>query len=443
MEVVDHIFKSYDIRGRYPDEVNADLAREVGNRLVGLVNAEKVLVLHDARVSGPELTKAVTAGIVEAGATALVAGLGPTDLFYYGCATLDCPGIMITASHNPPDQNGFKIVRKMPFALSLDEGLSELRRRIKEEPSARKEGGMEEHVELEAGFVEYMAHTIGEFRMPRVAVVDAGNGASGLVMVKLRDRLNMSCDVINYDPDGRFPNRGPNPTEPGALKMLADEMLEDHAVVGAAMDGDGDRAVIMDHDGNVIPGDFVAALLARHALQRKPGAPAIYDVRCSRAVRDFILQEGGKPLVNRVGHVYMKKRLSEEGAAFAGELSGHYYFPEFFGADSGLLAAIYMIKMASEMGDGWNEQLQTLRQNYHVSGEINFPVADASERLDHLRQKFSHAQISEIDGVTFDLGDWWFNVRSSNTEPLLRLNLEASSQDDLHRHLDEVTPLLK
>ena len=442
MHVPDHIFKSYDIRGAYPAEVNAALAREVGNRLVGMLNAEKVLVLYDARSSGPELAAAVVEGITSAGAMAMIAGIGPTDLFYYGCATLNCPGIMVTASHNPPDQNGFKIVRKMPYALSYEEGLSDLRDRIRNEAPLRREVGLKEHVDLRPGFVEFMARIVGEFDMPRVAVADPGNGASGPLMVRLRDRLKMRCDVINAEPDGLFPNRGPDPTKPGALDRLADEVLEDHASIGVAFDGDGDRCVAMDPDGKPIPGDFAAALLARHALERYPRSKVIYDVRCSHAVRDFVLEAGGTPIVGRVGHVYMKKRMADEKAAFAGEVSGHYYFPEFFGADSGLLAGLYLIKLASELGDRWGEELNRMRRMYHVSGEVNFRVQDARSKMEALQQHFPHVETDGLDGLTFEMYDWWFNVRSSNTEPLLRLNLEAASADDLKLHVDEVSRIL-
>ena len=443
MQVAEHIFKSYDIRGRYPDEVNTDVAYAVGNQLVGMLGGARFLVVHDARISGPELTEALAAGIEDAGAVAIVAGLGPTDLFYYGCATHNCAGVMITASHNPPDQNGFKIVRKMPHALSLDQGLSELRRRIKEEPPQTREGGRQETIDLEDGFVELISGLVGTFEMPRVAVIDTGNGASGLVALKLRDRLNLSADVIFYAPDGRFPNRGPDPMKPENHRFLSDRVQSDLAALGVALDGDGDRAIIIGPDGVMIPGDFVAALLSRNALKRMPGAPVLYDVRCSRVVRDMILEYGGKPVVNRVGHVYMKSRLAEEHAAFAGELSGHYYFPEFFGADSGILAALYMIRLASEMGAEWKKTLDALHAKYHVSGEINFKVTDAAARLVQLRQQYSGARISEIDGVTFDFGDWWFNVRSSNTEPLLRLNLEAPTEQQLKQRVEEVSHILE
>ncbi|MCA1594928.1 MAG: phosphomannomutase/phosphoglucomutase, partial [Chloroflexi bacterium] len=398
MQLVDHIFRAYDIRGIYPSEVNAETAYAVANQFVGFLGEPtNVLVVHDARVSSPELTDAVTRGLSDAGVTALDGGLGPTDLFYYGCAILNCPGIMVTASHNPPEYGGFKIVRQMPYALSFEEGIAELRRRIHEEDPVRRPGGRTEGVDLEGGFIEYMVRTIGKFSMDRQAIVDTGNGASGPLMVKLRDAFGLRCEVMFAEPDGRFPNRGPDPTQAENLAPLAARVRETAAAIGIALDGDGDRAVVVDSGGEPVSGDFVAALLAQNALKRQPGSRVISDVRCSRAVRDTILAHGGTPVTGRVGHVYMKSRLAKEHAAFAGELSGHYYFPEFFGADSGLMAALYMIAMAAELGPKWEQELERLRHTYHISGEINFRVENARQKIESLRSRYAQAAITELD----------------------------------------------
>ena len=445
MQVDPSIFKAYDVRGIYPDQLNEEIARAIGRAFVTYLNPTEVVIGHDVRLSSPSLFAAVVEGVTQQGANVVDIGMVSTDQYYYAAATLDRPGIMVTASHNPPDYNGFKMVRKMPHMLSGEEGIQELRQLVESNrfaPSSAR--GTVVTRDLSDGFINKALSFVEPAEIaPLKVVADTGNGMVGPVLTRVFAQLPVELTAMFVEPDGTLPNHGLDPMQAENRAALQESVVRLGADVGFAFDGDGDRFFVIDDRGQFVPGDFLTALMGCYLLEREPGGKIIYDVRCSRAVPDMIEKAGGVPLIERVGHAFMKPRMAEENAIFAGELSGHYYFREFFGADTGIVPALVVLDMLSRRKQKLSQLLSSLEQQYFISGEINSEVAEPLEKIEELASRYASGSIEHIDGISVRFDEWHFNVRPSNTEPLLRLNLEGKSKELMEEKVDEVLALIR
>lgn len=446
MQVDPSIFKAYDIRGIYPDQLDEDVAYAVGRAFITFLQAEEVVVGRDMRLASPQIREALVRGLSEQGADVIDIGMVSTDQYYYACATLEKPGLMVTASHNPPEYCGFKMVRKMPYLLSGDEGIQDLRRIVESEdfaPAPQRTGDVTEK-ELSQGFVDKVLGLVDAAEIGRLkVVVDTGNGMVGPILQRVYEQLPVELIGMYLEPDGRVPNHGLDPMQPENRADLEQRVKEEGADIGFAFDGDGDRFFIVDDRGLFVPGDFVTALLGCYVLEKFPGGKVVYDVRCSWAVRERISAAGGVPLIERVGHSFLKPRMFEEGGVFAGELSGHYYFQDFFGADSGIVPSLLVLEMLSRKGQKFSELLAPLESQYFLSGEINSRVDDPAAKIQALAECYGDGQLEWIDGISVSYDDWHFNVRPSNTEPLLRLNLEGLSRELMEERRDEVLAFIR
>ena len=444
MHVDPSIFKAYDIRGIYPEQLNEEAAEAIGRAFATFLEPREVVVGRDMRLSSPAMFEAVAAGLKRQGADVIDLGMVSTDQFYFACATLGRPGIMVTASHNPAAYSGFKMVRDMPYLISGDAGIQDLREIVETGrygPEERR--GEVRRIDLSAPFVDKLLGLIdASLLRPLKVVADTANGMVGPILERVYDSLPVELIGMYLEPDGRLPNHGLDPMQEENRADLVQRVREEQADVGFAFDGDGDRFFVIDDRGKFVPGDFLTALLGGYMLERHPGARIIYDVRCSWAVRDFISAGGGKALVERVGHAFIKPRMFEEGAVFAGELSGHYYFRDFFGADSGILPSLLLLEILSQRGK-LSRLLAPFESDYFISGEINSEVADPQAKIAELAELYGGGDIENIDGISVGFDDWHFNVRPSNTEPLLRLNLEGRSRETMVARRDEVLGVIR
>ncbi len=446
MHVDPSIFKAYDIRGIFPDPLSVEVAEAVGRAFATLLQPAEVVVGHDMRLSSPDVFAAAVAGLVTQGVDVIDIGMVSTDQYYYSCAVLERSGMMVTASHNPPEYNGFKMVRRMPFVLSAEDGIQELRAIVEEdafaEPSASR--GEVRQRDMSADFVDYVLGLIEptELRPLRV-VADTANGMVGPILSRVYDRLPVELIGMYLDPDGSLPNHGLDPMQEENRRDLQHRVVVEKADVGFAFDGDGDRFFVIDDRGQFVPGDFLTALLACYLLEREPGGKIVYDVRCSWAVPEMVSAAGGDALVERVGHAFIKPKMFEEKAIFAGELSGHYYLRDFFGADSGIVPSLFMLEMLSRRGQKLSQLLAPIEQAHFISWEINSRVDDPQGKIRTLEQRYADGEISRIDGISVSYPDWHFNVRSSNTEPLLRLNLEGRTRELMEVKRDEILAIIR
>jgi phosphomannomutase len=444
MKVNPGIFKAYDIRGIYPTDLNEDAAYAIGRAFVTLLKVDQVLVGRDMRLSGPQIFDAVTRGIMDQGADVINIGMVSTDQYYYACSELKLPGMMVTASHNPKQYNGFKMVRQMPYLLSGDEGIQDLRRIVEAEAfaSANRKGAMR-HEDLAERFVQAVLRIIDVASLqPLKVIADTGNGIVGPILQRVYAHLPVELIGLYLDPDGSLPNHGLDPLQPENRAELERRVVDEGAAVGFAFDGDGDRFFVIDDRGEFIAGDYMTALLGRYLLHKRPGSKIVYDVRASWAVPEMIAAAGGIPLMERVGHAFIKRRMAEEGALFGGEVTGHYYFQDFNYADSGIIPSLLILEMLSKSGQKMSELLAPLEAKYFISGEINSTVADAKAKMLELAERYKDGKVEWLDGVSVSYPDWHFNVRASNTEPLLRLNLEALSRAEMERHRDEILSII-
>ena len=397
------------------------------------------------RVSGPQLGAALQRGLTDQGADVIDLGMVSTDQYYYACATLGRAGLMVTASHNPPLYNGFKMVRHMPYLLSGDEGIQDLRELVeKSDFLTPASTGRVVHRELSQDFIDKVLGLVNpaEFS-PLKVVVDTANGMAGPMLQQVYQRLPVELIGMYLEPDGRVPNHGLDPLMPENRAELQQRVVDEEADIGFAFDGDGDRFFAIDDRGAFIPGDFLTALMGSYLLERHPGGRIIYDVRASWAVSDIIEAAGGIPLMERVGHAFMKARMVQEGAIFGGEVTGHYYFKDFFNADSGVVPSLLVLEMLSRKGSRLSDLLAPLERKYFISGEINSTVADSGVKLQALAERYAEGDVGQMDGISVNYDDWHFNVRSSNTEPLLRLNLEAKSRELMEEKRDEVLAFIR
>jgi phosphomannomutase len=431
------IFKAYDIRGLHGVEIDGDVAERIGRAFARVLSELAGKPMHaltvglgrDMRVGARELTARYRAGLVAEGVRVLDGGMMATEMLYFLVASRGLDGgLMCTASHNPKAYTGAKLVREGALPLSGDHGIGEVGALVAEGlPADPPGGGTVEEVDVAPAFRAAVGSFIDPASLrPLRVVLDGGNGMAGPMMDPiLRSLPRLELLPAFWEPDGEFPHHEPNPLLPSNRAFVEREVVERRADLGIAWDGDADRCFFVDEAGGFVDGDFVCALLAERVLADRPGAQILYDVRCSRAVADTVRAAGGRPVANRVGHAFFKARMREQGGAFGGELSGHYYFADFHNVDSGALPALLMLELLGRTGSTLGELLAPYRSRYFVSGEINSEVADAEAALERIREGYADAEQHELDGVSVDYPDWHFNVRASNTEPLLRLCLES------------------
>jgi phosphomannomutase len=446
MQVNPAIFKAYDIRGIYPSDLDEEAAYAIGRAFVTFLKVERVLVGRDMRLSGPQIFDSVTRGIMDQGADVINIGMVSTDQFYFACAQEQLPGIMVTASHNPKEYSGFKMVRRMPYLLSGAEGIQDLRRIVESDdfaPVARK-GGMSE-LDLSEQFIEAVLGLIDVAALkPLKVIADTGNGMVGPILKRIYSRLPVLLTGMYLDPDGSLPNHGLDPLQPENRAELERRVIAEGADVGFTFDGDGDRFFTIDDRGAFVAGDSMTALMGRYLLQKAPGSKIIYDVRASRAVPELIAAAGGTPLMERVGHAFIKRRMAAEDALYGGEVTAHYYFRDFFYADSGIIPSLFVLEMLSKTGKKLSDLLRPLEETYFISGEINSTVKDGKAKMEQLAERYSDGVIERMDGVSVSYPTWHFNVRGSNTEPLLRLNLESiASRAEMEQRRDEVLAIIR
>jgi phosphomannomutase len=456
------IFKAYDIRGIYPDQIDGDLAQRIGAAfarvlagLAGKPAAElRVGLGRDMRLSAPELSQRYGEGLLSAGADVLDAGEVGSEMLYYlvGSRELD-GGLMCTASHNPKAYTGAKLVRAGAIALSGDEGIADIRAQVESANGAEgsEPGGhgrlekLDLYEEFQAAALEFIDLDALRSRSRRLkVVVDGGNGMAGPMVGPLLARLDLELIESGWTPDGTFPEHEPNPLLPENRQAIIERVRAEGADLGIAWDGDADRCFFIDDGGSFVDGDFLTALLARSLLEKHPGEAILYDVRASRAVADVVTAAGGRPYSNRVGHAFFKTRMRAEGSLFGGEVSGHYYFRDFYCADSGTIPALLVLELLALGQSSLSELLAPYRERYFISGEINSEVADQEAKMEEISSRYADAAQSRLDGISIDYEDWHFNVRPSNTEPLLRLCLESlRSREDMERRRDEVLALIR
>ena len=441
------VFKAYDVRGIHPSELDEAGAYSIGRAYVEQFEPERIAVGHDMRTSSPGMAEAAMRGAADGGAEVLDIGLVGTEMLYFAVGDLGLDGgVMVTASHNPKEYTGMKIVRRGALPVGGDSGLLDIRDRALAIADPKESGSdAYEEIDVYPGFVDRVLSfvDVGEIRPLRV-VVDAGNGMAGAMLPPVLERLPVDAVRCFFDPDGTFPNHEPNPLLEENREFIVGKVAEEGAELGIAFDGDADRCFFVDDTGEFVPGDFVTALLAESMLHKDPGAKIIYDVRASWAVRDTVNRLGGVPLVNRVGHAFIKERMRKEGALFAGEVSGHYYFRDFNQADSGTIPALLVLELVSKRGQPLSEILRPFRERYFLTGEINTPVPDVALKLQELKEHFAaEGEISHLDGISVTAEDWHMNVRPSNTEPLLRLNLEALDRELMERKRDEALAVIR
>jgi len=441
------VFKAYDVRGVYQRELDEEGAYAIGRAYVEQFEPRRIAVGRDMRLSAPTMAAAVISGAADGGADVLDLGMVGTEMVYFAVGELGLDGgIAVTASHNPKEYTGMKIVRRGALPVGIESGLAEVRERAlagawgeAARGSVTAEDIWDRFISRVLSFVD-----VASIRPLRV-VIDGANGMAGAMLPPVLARLpQVETVAFNFEPDGSFPNHEPNPLLPENREFIVRATREADADFGVAYDGDADRCFFVDDQGEFIPGDFTTALFAESILAKEPGGKVIYDVRASWAVPEAIKGAGGVPLVNRVGHSFIKQRMREEDAVFGGEVSAHYYFRDFSQADSGVIPFLLMLELVSRSGRRLSELLEPFRLRFFITGELNTPVRDVALTLQELKERFGpEGKVSHLDGLSVDAADWHFNVRPSNTEPLLRLNLEARSQELMERKRDEVLAVIR
>ncbi|MDH3705595.1 MAG: phosphomannomutase/phosphoglucomutase [Acidimicrobiia bacterium] len=445
MADLDAIFKAYDVRGTVPDQLDADTSRAIGAAfgrfLADTEGADRVVVAHDMRPTGPEYSEAFADGVRGQGVDVVRMGLASTDMLYFASGHLGVPGAVFTASHNPAGYNGIKMCRALAAPIGADTGLGDIKQMAAAglEPMGRP-GSLSE-VDLLGDFADHVRSFIdvGSLRPLRV-VADTANGMGGLVVPAVFAPLPLEVEVMYSELDGTFPNHPADPIQPENQADLIARLLEVGADVGLAFDGDADRVFLVDETGRAVSGSLTTALVAGRVLAKEPGATVLHNLICSKAVPEVVAEHGGTSVRTKVGHSYIKADMADTGAAFAGEHSGHYYFRDNWRADSGLIASMFVLEAMSDSQASLSELLAPI-DRYAASGEINTRVADAGVVIDKVAAHYHDHHQDRLDGLTVDAGDWWFNLRASNTEPLLRLNLEAPDQETCEVRVAEVRAL--
>lgn len=449
MQVEASIFKAYDIRGIYGQTLNDGVATALGKTFTKVVPGTTVIVGRDGRVSSPALRDALVAALTSVGVNVIDVGQVSTDMYYYACATKQLPGIMVTASHNPKEYNGFKMVRQIPYLLSGDEGIQDLKRLIESDdflPESAQKGSVENWSVMD-GFIQKMLSLVDVKSLkPMKVAADTANGMVGPSLTALFQHIpQVQVTPMYFEVDGTFPNHGGDPLQEENRRELQQRVAAEGFDLGFAFDPDGDRFFCIDKTGRFVSGDFMTALLSQYFLKTHPGATIVYDIRASHAVPEMIAAAGGKSLYNRVGHAYIKKRMSDEHAIFGGEVTGHYYFADFFLCDSGIAPMLYLMDFLSKSEKTLDQLLDELESQYFISGEINTKGVDGKAVLAKIEAKYGPTaqEVLKVDGVSIINDGWHFNVRTSNTEPLVRLNLEATSKAVMEEKRDEVLAVIR
>jgi phosphomannomutase len=449
-EINPSIFKAYDIRGVYPSEIHEMVAHDIGGAFVTYLKAKRIAVSRDMRVSSPALSEAFIEGARRQGADVVDYGMMATDMMYFAVVRDEHDGgVQVTASHNPKQYNGMKMVRTGAYPLSGDAGIGEIREMVVQKqlpPAGAKTGSLARREVLDDYVAKVMSFVDMDLIQPFNVVLDAANGMAGLVAPRLFDRLPCRTTRLAFDIDGTFPNYEANPLIEENRRAIVERVRRERADIGIAWDGDADRCFFIDGNGEFIAGDFVTALLAEAFLIKQPGQAIVYDVRASYAVKDTVAKYGGTALMNRVGHAFFKGRMREANAVFGGEVTGHYYFRDYYYCDNGFIPALLILELMSRKKQTLAELLASFRQKYFISGEINTRMADMGQvkaKVDGLAQKYADGHVYMLDGVSVEYPDWHFNVRASNTEPLIRLNLEATSERLMEEKRDELLAYIR
>ena len=450
MSPLDDIFKAYDIRAVVPDQLDAELARKIGRAFAAFAKSPRVLIGNDMRPSGPELVAAFTDGVISAGVDVVLLGLVSTDELFYATGALDSPGAMFTASHNPARYNGIKLCLAGAKPVGIESGLQEIRRAVEAgelTPVPEDERGTVSHRDVLAGYADKVRSFVDrEALKPLRVIADTANGMGGLVIPAVFEGLPFQLEVMYGELDGNFPNHPADPIQPANLADLRARVLATGADVGLAFDGDADRCFLVDDKAEPVSGSTTTAIVAKAMLEKYPGELVLHNLICSKAVPEVIRENGGTPVVTRVGHSFIKGVMADTGAVFGGEHSGHYYFRDNYRADSGSIAALVVLEVLSKAGIPLSE-LRKPFDRYALSGEINTEAEHPEGVVEAIAENFASerpdAEQSRLDGLTVDLGDWWFNVRPSNTEPLVRLNVEAPDPASCAAHTDELLALIR
>jgi phosphomannomutase len=439
------IFKAYDVRGTYPDQLDEEAAYRIGRAFASWSSADRIVLGKDCRPSSPALAEAFVRGVVDAGTDVVDIGLATTDMVYFASGRLSVPGAMFTASHNPPRYNGVKLCLAGAAPVGEDTGLRDIRRLAEGDssPATRAGRGRVRSQDMRDEYVEHVLSFADVTAFDELTVVaDAANGMAGLVVPPLFDRLPCKLVPLYMELDGTFPNHPADPIQPENQVDLKRAVTEHGANLGLAFDGDADRVFFVDERAEGVSGSLITALVAKGMLERHPGATILYNLICSRVVPEVISEHGGKGIRTRVGHSFIKRVMAQTGAVFGGEHSGHYYFREHYNADSGLVATMVVLDQMSKAGRPLSELLEPYRR-YAASGEINTEVADKQSVIEELSATYSSGRQDRLDGLTVEFENWWFNVRPSNTEPLLRLNVEACDEETLREKTAEVLGLIR
>ena len=450
MTVNKNIFKAYDVRGIYPTEINATDAYAIGRAFVAHIKASTIAVGRDMRTAAPEIAAAFIDGATSQGANVTDYGMVATDMLYYGVAKDGFDGgAEITASHNPKEYIGIKLVRRDAVPLSIDTGIGIIRDMVASDniPQPGGKRGTHHSEDILNGYIRHVLSFIDTARIrPYRVVLDAGSGIAGLVAPHLFDRLSCKTTRMCFDVDGTFPNHEANPLLEENRRHIVERVIAEQADIGIAWDGDADRCFFIDGDGRFISGDLITALLAQAFLLKSPGEKVIYDVRASHAIKDVVSARGGIALMNRVGHAFIKTRMREENAIFGGEVTGHYYFRDNFFADNGFIPALLILELMSIQEKTLSELLAPLHKKYFLSGEINTKMPDmetVEKKINTLANRYRDGHVYRLDGVSVEFDDWHFNVRRSNTEPLIRLNLEAATESEMKIKRDEILAIIR
>ncbi len=444
---LDSIFKAYDVRGVYPDQIDAARCQNIGAGFADLVkrhepDTKEVAIGYDMRPSSPELSAAFAAGVRSQGLSVINIGLASTDLLYFASGSLNVPGVMFTASHNPAQYNGIKMCLSEAAPIGESTGLSDIKQFAASSPDTSNVAGSEREINLLEAFGEHVRSFIDTTNLrPLKVIADTANGMGGYVVPEAFKELPFEVEIMYPELDGTFPNHEANPLDPKNLVDLQAAVVAQGADIGLAFDGDADRVFVVDEKGKPVSGSLTTALLAKSILAGNPGEKVIYNLICSRAVPEVIEENSGEALRSRVGHSFIKQMMAEEGAIFGGEHSAHYYFRDNWRADSGLIAAMHVLEQLSNF-DGPISELLSPLDRYAASGEINTEVVDANAVMERVEAAHADAQIDHLDGLTVQYSDWWFNLRPSNTEPLLRLNLEAADSETVAERVAEIQQLM-
>ncbi len=441
-----NIVKAYDIRGVVPDQLDEGVAEAVGAAFVQVTGAKQVVTMHDMRTSSPPLADAFGRGAASQGADVLAAGLGSTDMVYYASGDLDIPGAMVTASHNPSRYNGIKLCRAGARPVGIETGLKDIQSLAERPVVPAPVPGTVTSVDLLQGYADHLRKLVDVSAIrPLIVVVDAGNGMAGYTVPKVFEGLPITLIPLYFELDGTFPNHEANPIDPANLRDLQAAVREYSADIGLAFDGDADRCFVVDERGDIVAPSVLTALIATRELAREPGATIIHNLITSRAVPEIVKEHGGTPVRTRVGHSFIKAKMAETSAVFGGEHSGHFYFRDFWFADSGMLAALHVLAALGRQTRPLSSLLAEYSR-YHASGEINSQVADQAEATARVKAAFEGRpgiMADELDGLTVGDHAWWFNLRPSNTEPLLRLNVEADTEETMAAIRDEVLSIVR